>query len=293
VIRDAVLQELERERQRLGYVAATRARELLVLPRLDVGPGKGSWGQLVDLRLAEIASIDVSHLPTGFDSAAADRANGQTREVFAAEAARIVAATRKLSWLAPSRDENPAGRLAAPPEPTIMAEEEAPADAMVVPQGSRLRGLVIHKLIEEVLTGELEEDPGTVCGRADGLLKELGAEPQEDPALGASPAELAECVFRALALPEIAAVKARLIPEMSVYDLAEEDSVAMHGIADAIVPGDGNSVDLVVDWKSDVAPPQEAIDHYRRQVDTYRRLVGAPRGLVVFVTSGRVEPVGA
>ena len=31
--------ELDRERIRLWYVAATRARELLVLPRLDVAPG--------------------------------------------------------------------------------------------------------------------------------------------------------------------------------------------------------------------------------------------------------------
>ena len=34
--RDAERAELERERIRLWYVAATRARELLVLPRLDV-----------------------------------------------------------------------------------------------------------------------------------------------------------------------------------------------------------------------------------------------------------------
>ena len=291
-IREAELQELERERQRLWYVAATRARELLVLPRLDVGPGKGSWGQLVDLRLAEVASIDASNLPPGFDPAAADPANGQTREVFADEAARIVEATRPLSWLAPSRDENPAGPLAAAPEPSIVTDEESPADTMVVPQGSRLRGLVIHKLLEEVLTGELEDEPGTVGKRAEALLRELGAEPQEDAGVGPSPAELAECVSRALALPEIVAVRERLVPEMSVYDLAEGDSVAVYGIADAIAPGEGNAVDLVVDWKSDVVPAQDAIDHYRQQVDSYRRLVGAPRGLVVFVTNGRVEPVG-
>ncbi len=292
-IREAELQELERERQRLWYVAATRARELLVLPRLDGAPGKGSWGQLVDLRLAEVASIDASHLPPGFDPAAADPANEQTREVFADEAARIVQATRKLSWLAPSRDENPAGPLATEPEPSIMTDDEAPADTMAVPQGSRLRGLVIHKLLEEVLTGELEEEPGMLRERADVLLRELGGEPHEDAHIGPNPAELGECVSRALALPEIAAVRERLVPEISVYSLAEEDSVAIHGIADAVAPGDGDAVDLIVDWKSDVAPAQEAIDHYRQQVDTYRKLVGAPRGLVVFVTSGRVEPVGA
>lgn len=292
-IREAELQELERERQRLWYVAATRARELLVLPRLDVGPGKGSWGQLVDLRLAEVASIDASDLPPGFDPAAADPANGQTREVFADEAARIVEATRQLSWLAPSRDENPAGPLAAAPEPSIVTDEESPADTMVVPQGSRLRGLVIHKLLEEVLTGELEDEPGTVGKRAEALLRELGAEPQEDAGVGPSPAELAECVSRALALPEIVAVRERLVPEMSVYDLAEGGSVAVYGIADAIALGDGGVAELVVDWKSDVAPDPVVIDHYRLQVDSYRKLVGARRGLVVFVTTGSIEAVGS
>ena len=45
--RDAEKAELDRERIRLWYVAATRARELLVLPRLDVAPahqpGSRSW----------------------------------------------------------------------------------------------------------------------------------------------------------------------------------------------------------------------------------------------------------
>jgi ATP-dependent exoDNAse (exonuclease V) beta subunit len=41
--RDAEKAELDRERIRLWYVAATRARELLVLPRLDAAPSKSAW----------------------------------------------------------------------------------------------------------------------------------------------------------------------------------------------------------------------------------------------------------
>jgi hypothetical protein len=79
---------------------------------------------------------------------------------------------------------------------------------------------------------------------------------------------------------------------MPVYSLDEGGSAAIHGVADAVAACDGGVVDLVVDWKSDVAPTQDAVDHYRQQVETYRVLVGAERGLVVFVTSGRVETVG-
>ena len=43
--------ELDRERVRLWYVAATRARELLVLPRLDVEAVRSAWLSVVDLDL--------------------------------------------------------------------------------------------------------------------------------------------------------------------------------------------------------------------------------------------------
>src|SRR3546814_14954328 len=60
--RDAEKAELDRERIRLWYVAATRARELPVLPRLDTAPSKSAWIGLVDLSLAELPGLDVSHL---------------------------------------------------------------------------------------------------------------------------------------------------------------------------------------------------------------------------------------
>src|SRR3546814_18072214 len=49
--RDAEKAELDRERIRLWYVAATRARELLVIPRLDVDPVGTAWLALLDLSL--------------------------------------------------------------------------------------------------------------------------------------------------------------------------------------------------------------------------------------------------
>ena len=42
-VRDAEKGELDRERIRLWYVASTRARELLVLPRLDAAQSKSAW----------------------------------------------------------------------------------------------------------------------------------------------------------------------------------------------------------------------------------------------------------
>ena len=52
--REAEKDELDRERIRLWYVAATRARDLLVLPRLDTTPSKSAWIGLLDLSLADL-----------------------------------------------------------------------------------------------------------------------------------------------------------------------------------------------------------------------------------------------
>ena len=111
--RQAEKDELDRERIRLWYVAATRARELLVLPRLDATPSKSAWIGLVDLSLAELPGLDVSHLPPDIATADAGAGNAQTRATFAAEAEAIAARQTRLTWLAPSRDENASGRGAS------------------------------------------------------------------------------------------------------------------------------------------------------------------------------------
>ena len=84
--RDAEKAELDRERIRLWYVAATRARELLVLPRLDVAAKSSAWISLLDLSLGDLPALDLSHLPTEIDRGDAVAQNTQSREIFAAEA---------------------------------------------------------------------------------------------------------------------------------------------------------------------------------------------------------------
>ena len=74
---DAEKAELDRERIRLWYVAATRARELLRLPRLDASASKSAWISLVDLSLAELPALDLSHLPAGLGPADTSPANAR------------------------------------------------------------------------------------------------------------------------------------------------------------------------------------------------------------------------
>jgi ATP-dependent exoDNAse (exonuclease V) beta subunit len=291
----AEVAERERERLRLWYVAATRARELLVLPKLDVAASKSSWNGVMDFDLDGLPVIGIDQHPPGFEMIDGDPENAQTREVFANEAALVTAATTKLRWIAPSRDEDPAGPLDVTPVPQIDlgTDDERAADPAVVVQGGRERGLIIHKLFEEALTGETSDDVAALVGRAADLIQDLGCEPEADPANGLSADEMGKAVAKTLALPDIAAIRERLLPELPVYGVGEEDGVelATFGIVDALCIGEDGKPELVIDWKSDVAPSPAVSDHYRSQVRRYLEVTGIPRGLIVFVTSGSIVRV--
>ena len=295
--RDEEGAELGRERVRLWYVATTRARELLVLPRLDVAPRTSAWLSLIDLALSFLPALDLElHAP---EAGAADAAaeNEQTREVFAAEAAAIAERHRHIVWRAPSRDEDTARPVLREEAPTILATDGdgAPADgtAAATIQGGRERGTILHKLIEEVLTGETAETLPALVARAETLIHAMGYPVMGDSAQGLAPAELAGCVVRALSLPEVATLRPGLTPEFPVYGSTETDTheEATEGIVDAIAFDEDGAPQVVIDWKSDVAPSPETLEHYRAQVRAYLDKSGAERGMVVCVTSGIVHCV--
>lgn len=290
--REAERSELERERVRLWYVAATRARELLVLPRLDVDPASSAWISLVELSLHDLPAIEPPEIVDTEAASVSNAANTQTREVFASEAARV-AAGRKLVWRAPSRGEASeamAGSSAAEPGLFVDADGPVVPDLSITIQGGRERGIILHKLLEEVLTGETDETAAALRERAGELIQTLGRPIEVDPAQGLSALEMASCVERTLALPEIVALRPRLEAEFPVYALCEEDGVEVvtAGVADAIARDDDGLIEFVIDWKSDVAPSVETLAHYKEQVSAYLAAASAQHGLIVFATTGRV-----
>ncbi len=213
--------ELDRERVRLWYVAATRARELLLLPRLDVTAKGSVWNAILDLSLANLPPVDLSHFSPDVSGGGDDKPNTQARDTFAAEAAAIAARQQHIRWRAPSREEGAGVSAFAAEEPEILVSEINSArlatDATPDIQGGRERGVILHKLIEEVLTGETEEAIAALTARAEMLIRSLGLPLALDPAQGLVATELAGCVVRALSAPEVAALRATLMSEMPVY----------------------------------------------------------------------------
>jgi exodeoxyribonuclease-5 len=98
-------QEQARERVRLWYVAATRARDLLVLPRHTAALSDKSWARTVDLDLPSLPALDLDRIGAAKPRMADATENSQTRAIFASEAERIAKAERKITWHRPSRSE--------------------------------------------------------------------------------------------------------------------------------------------------------------------------------------------
>jgi ATP-dependent exoDNAse (exonuclease V) beta subunit len=295
--RDAERAELDRERIRLWYVAATRARELLVIPRLDVPASRLAWIALLDLSLPNLPALDLSQYPGEVAAGSASNSNSQTRELFANEAARIAETQHGLIWMAPSRDEGAGSPILQVETPVLIVSDDgiepAETDDPITVQGGRERGLVIHKLLEEVLNGEIEGQSDSLTERAGVLIQALGKPIANDPATGLSSIEIAGCVERTLALPQIAALRPVLVPEYAVYASELLDGVerATAGVTDAMSFAPSGQPQIIIDWKSDVDPTPEAVEHYRAQVGSYLRMTGAEIGLIVFVTSGTIVTV--
>jgi exodeoxyribonuclease-5 len=288
--------ELTRERVRLWYVALTRARDLLLIPHQSERI-RGDWLSLLTLDIDGLPALDLTGLAASPPSEVSRHGNNQDISTWEREATTIAAAERNIVWHQPSRHEGTEALVDLRTE--VFAGmgafvDQTPAmDGEPMVQGGRERGLLLHKLMEEILTGETADNEPEIKSRAKVLLEQLGLDDHSDASAGPSSDELASTVRRTLELPEIMEIRHRLVPEYWVYSGAQEDnSVSVTaGIADAVALGDAGQTEVVVDWKSDVAPTTVAIEQYRGQVRDYLAATTAATGLIVYMTSGKIDRV--
>ena len=278
-----------REDIRLLYVACTRAAELLVLPWLV--KGKSPWLTRVPMGIDQLPELDLKGLSPDLPAPPPEASNTQAPGKFEAEAGEIHRRTRSLTWEQPSRHEGEEQGAEAARE-TPGEPEQGGAAALV--RGGALRGVVMHKLLEEMLTGETPSEEGALVARAGTLLRELDATPVSDPTRGFSPQEMGAALIAIRKLPEIEMLWADLVPEFPVYgqraDPADPRRVrALGGVADAVAVDATGKIRVVIDWKSDVAPTLPQREKYQRQLQTYLTLTGAPRGLLVYLTHQSVH----
>jgi exodeoxyribonuclease-5 len=274
-------EERARECHRLLYVADTRARDLLVIPKLSTEPKGRTWASLCPGRRDGLGDLDITLWADPVRFQKQKDTCAESREAFQECSRSIVAATRKIVRITPSRHETESEEpfLSSFDLEVVGPDEEQVAAPPVA--GSSTRGILLHKLMEELLTGELEDANVTV--RAAELIAELGAK-------DIAPRELADTISRTRAIPEVAALWPDLIPEFDVGSFNPANGELRIGVIDAgtIV---AEKLDVVVDWKSDVAPAPDAVAAYAGQVREYLKSSGARRGLIVLMTPGTVVPV--
>jgi CRISPR-associated exonuclease Cas4 len=168
---------------------------------------------------------------------------------------------------------------------------EQPAEPLLQAAGSSRRGVILHKLMEELLTGEVVPSVEALQQRCRALIPEVMAVTRSTAAL--DPDELAGTAWRTFCLPDLAHDRDELVPEVPVYaSVAEDPNRLVSGRADAVRYHDGRAR-IVFDWKSDVTPEPATRAAYAHQVAQYVRILGADRGAVVYMTTGQIDWINA
>jgi CRISPR-associated exonuclease Cas4 len=273
-------QQASEERLRLLYVACTRAMDLLLLPEFSWS-GRQSWARAVDFKLNQLPELNIAHFATTKYQKPPDAANTQTRAQFVSEQAEVERAFAPLRWIRPSDGDPDVVSF----EASSVAAWEHPAERVLV-RGSALRGMILHKIMEEFVTGELKAEADAVRERSRRLLEELST---AAPAPNLDLAELAEAALRTWRLPEVAEHKEGLVAEVPIYGrLAGDVERFVAGRVDAVAYA-SSKPRIVFDWKSDVAPDASARASYASQIAQYAHILGAERGAVVYMSLGQVQ----
>jgi ATP-dependent helicase/nuclease subunit A len=284
-------EQLSAERDRLLYVATTRARDHLVIAvtaaaaeagpmlnslRPSLPPGDPELREsvvegcfVVDPEALGSLPEDEPPLAEGADEASVDSAIAE-REAWTAARAKVMSAARDELEVHPATgdegdDPIPAALLGADDAPLI-AGQGLPAE----------KGEALHRILELVdlrAPDDLDEIARSVCTVA-------GLDEHVDEVLELTRACLAsEALARAL--------RTRQIWSEVPYTLRVEDGYAT-GRIDLVFEEDGELV--VLDWKSDSIGPKQAAaaaELHRPQAEAYARALGAATGMsvkeVVFV----------
>ncbi len=281
---EAMNTESEQESQqrlRLLYVACTRAMELLVLPDLS-WTDDAAWMRAIDFKLQVVPELDISKFIKKPYERPAEEPNMQTPEVFESERSRIDKAFPVIRWIRPSDGDRDLVQFQTAPA----VAWEQPIEPTTPVQGSSLRGILLHKLMEEFLTGQLNVSAEAAERRSLGLIRELI--PADTPTPRLDVQELAATALRTIALKELSDDRDNVIAEVPVYGSIGAVDRLIAGRADAVRYRNGDA-EIVFDWKSDVDRRAEDRAAYAHQLAQYVHVLRAKRGAIVYMTTGEIQ----
>ncbi len=274
------------EMRRLLYVACTRARDWLVVPKPPADARVGDFWKELSSRLTPASDLDVRVVDA--DTLPAPETGEARPELFVVEGDGGDAVAAR--W-AKARSETLAGASElsfVPVAATVAAGREAPpAVGASSPLGRAFGGLV-HRVLEWL---PFDAPPEAALAMAEALAPSFGLDAEAARRAG-------EHAARALALPvmERARRSARVHRELPLF--FPDGSDLVEGIVDLVFEEDGQLV--VVDYKTDHVEPGQAFAqaaHHAPQLQLYGRGLAQATGqrvkerLVLFTTLGQAVPV--
>ena len=275
------------EARRLLYVAATRARDYLVVPRPPSSAKLGAfWRELIAALPPggdeDVLEVEAATLP--------DRSAAQARANLRALAAAEGGDAAGTLWDGERAEllRRAAGRRLPPVAVTRAAARVAPPPpAPVAPGRGRDFGRLVHQLLEWIPLSAPEQ----AAGMAEALAPSFGLD-------SAAAARAAADVRRVLAMPELERARraGRVWRELQLW-FPEGDEL-LEGQVDLVFEEDGQLV--VLDYKTDQVAEADLLAqaaHHAAQLQLYGRGLAQASGqgvrerLVVFTALGRAVPV--
>lgn len=278
------------ERMRIWYVAATRARDLLILPRYSKD-WPDTWSSMLDLRFDLQAELDMTAFDSSMPPAAEVARNVVDAEEFRSQQVRVISSAPRLVWTSPSRHEwSPA--LSNEVTDDELVEAIPLLDPYAGIGGGAERGTILHKLMEEILNGELDDGYNQIHARAAEISAQYAASVGRTIA-DLFPDELARTVGRTLEIPIVASMRSIIIPELVTAAVSHDrgDETVEYGVIDAAAIEQTGLIRAVFDWKSDIRPSASATRGYAKQVGRYIEMNEVKIGYIVYMTTGEVVEV--
>lgn len=295
-VKDSDAAAARREGLRLWYVACTRAADLLAVPQfLPSDAARNNWASLVALAVPALppdAELPRRHAEADTPPPPPDPL-AQTEEVFRQQSEQLAMLSAPPKWLSPSRHRMAERSEVVADAPAAAEVDDAAVAAEAEPPlyGDRVQGVLVHKLFEDVLNGLVADDEAALAERARRQIAPLRSLLGDSDRLDAAAA--ARQVTATLALPQVAALRATLVPEVDVFAMITQGDAArpLAGVADAIaVDGDGRPT-AVIDWKTGGRPTPATREKHRAQIRAYMSVLGIGCGMVVYVATGEVMEV--
>ncbi|MBN9360885.1 MULTISPECIES: exodeoxyribonuclease V subunit beta [unclassified Devosia] len=279
----ADIAKTNREYERLLYVASTRALDLLIIPDPSA-PRTDSWFSFLDLGQEALRTFAAPAARPRPEQRSA--ANSQTASIFADEAAGIADASPNIVWRNPSRLDPEREMLDGLVSLGAADEIVSQPLPVVVGAGAR-RGVILHRLIEELIARLCAAGMEALIERASALLDEAPDDEGEMPVAE----QLAMTAMSVFLNEELDPYRDKLLAEVPLFGTVTSNEL-ISARADAIAIDEGGAI-AAFDWKSDVRPTDETMHQHRIQLAKYLQLIGAPTGAVVYLTSNEFHWIGS